>query len=294
MKTPFARSHVHTLTPTATLVALLWLAPLALDAAQFGDFTYESDGTNITITGYTGPGGHVAIPDTIAGLPVTTIWEGAFHDCTSLTSVTIPDSVSSIGFGTFYCCSSLTSVTIPNSVTNIGGLAFFACHSLTSITIPASVIDIAGGYMVEGDATWGAFTYCTSLTGVYFKGNAPSVGRNVFYDVPATIYCLPGTTGWGPDCDRRPTAPWYLPNPTILNFGPGFGLKTNRFGFRISWATNASVVVESSTNLAGATWSPIATNTITMGIDPLTDGWSDFTDPAPATAPARFYRLRSL
>ncbi len=67
----------------------------------------------------------------------------------------------------------------------------------------------------------------------------------------------------------------------------------SRFGFRIAWATNASVVVEASTSLATPSWLPIATNTLTMGADQVTDGWSDFRDPDPSTQPARFYRLRS-
>ena len=57
----------------------------------------------------------------------------AFNDCSSLTSITIPDSVTSIDSGAFYNCSSLTSITIPDSVTRIGGTAFNECTSLTSI-----------------------------------------------------------------------------------------------------------------------------------------------------------------
>ena len=72
------------------------------------------------------------------------------------TSVTIPDSVTSIGGLAFCFCKSLTSVTIPDSVTSIRGSAFSGCKSLTSVTIPDSVTSIDGG----------AFSYCTSLTSV--------------------------------------------------------------------------------------------------------------------------------
>lgn len=65
-----------------------------------------------------------------------------FNGCINLTSVTIPNSVTSIGNSAFYWCSGLTSVTIPNSVTSIGDWAFARCSSLTSVSIPNSVTSI--------------------------------------------------------------------------------------------------------------------------------------------------------
>jgi hypothetical protein len=121
----------------------------------------------------------------------------------------------------------------------------------------------------------------------WFKGNAPSIGSSVFYnDNWATIYYLPGTTGWTFTFGGRPTALWFLPNPVILNSGPSFGVQTSGFGFVISWATNVPVVVEASTRLGDPNWYPLATNT-------LTSGWSYFNDPNWTNYPARFYRLRS-
>ena len=73
---------------------------------------------------------------------VTSIGRLAFYECTSLTSVSIPNSVTSIGQSAFYDCTSLTSVSIPNSVTYISSLAFGNCKSLTSVNIPSSVTDI--------------------------------------------------------------------------------------------------------------------------------------------------------
>ena len=84
---------------------------------------------------------------------------GCFEQCSSLTSINIPNSVTSIGDWAFSGCSSLTSVTIPNSVTSIGGNAFYNCRSLTSITIPNSVTSI-------GEK---AFAYCSSLTSIYWN-----------------------------------------------------------------------------------------------------------------------------
>jgi hypothetical protein len=249
---------------------------LALPAAvQAEDYTYTTDNSTITITGYIGPGGAVTIPSTITGLPVTSIGDWAFENNSSLTSVTIPNSVTSIGWFAFELCSSLTSVTLGNSVTSIGVWAFGNCFSLTSVTLPNSVTTI-------GDD---AFRRCGSLTGVYFKGNAPIIGSSVFGGANnAIVYYLPGTTGWGATFGDRPTALWSLPNPLILNHGTSFGVQTNGFGFIISWATNNSVVVEACTNLANPVWSPLGTNT-------LTDGSSYFSDPQWTNHPARFYRI---
>ncbi|MBQ0083561.1 MAG: leucine-rich repeat protein, partial [Clostridiales bacterium] len=84
----------------------------------------------------------------------------AFSDCSSLTSITIPNSVKSIGYWAFYYCTRLTSITIPDSVTSIGVRAFDSCSSLTSITIPDSVTSI----------DFSAFYGCSSLKNVYYKG----------------------------------------------------------------------------------------------------------------------------
>src|ERR1019366_6238186 len=119
-------------TPLKLLPLLLLLALPAVVQAQYTDAT--NNGT-ITITGYTGSGGAVTIPDTINGLPVTSIGSYAFQNYTSLTSVTIPNSVTNIGRNAFQGCTRLTSVTIGNSVTSIGNYAFYYCYSLTSVTI---------------------------------------------------------------------------------------------------------------------------------------------------------------
>ena len=94
----------------------------------------------------------------------------AFSSCSGLTSVTIGDSVTSIGGGAFTLCSSLSSLTIPDSVTEIGNYAFYSCSGLTSVTIPNSVISI-GNY---------AFWYCDGLTTVTIGNSVTSIGVGAF------------------------------------------------------------------------------------------------------------------
>jgi len=92
---------------------------------------------------------------------VTSIGYGAFYDCTSLTSVTIPSSVTSIGDDAFIDCTSLTSVTIPDGVTSIGNRAFEGCSGLTTVTIGSGVTYIGSD----------AFYDCTNVEVVYCNAN---------------------------------------------------------------------------------------------------------------------------
>ena len=132
----------------------------------------------------------VIIPDSI-----TTISDWAFEDCKSLTSIVIPDSVTSIGKCMLIYCKSLTTVTIPDSVTSIGESMFEDCDNLTTVILPDSItsigesafaycnslknINIPVGVTSIGDS---AFYYCTSLTSIAIPDSVTYIGASAFED----------------------------------------------------------------------------------------------------------------
>jgi len=168
---------------TLPLVVLLAMVSWAGGQITEGQWTYIVENGGATITASTATG-DVIIPSeldgyavkkvgnrspSIFGIPntsvtsitipdsVTSIGGSAFEECTSLTGVIIPNSVTSIGQYAFYGCTGLTAdLTIPNSVTSIERYAFDSCTGLTSVSIPDSVTRI--GLL--------AFAYCTGLTSV--------------------------------------------------------------------------------------------------------------------------------
>ena len=101
---------------------------------------------------------------------VTSIGWYAFSRCSGLTSITIPETVTSIDIGVFDYCSGLTSITIPEAVTSIGAYAFDSCSGLTSITIPEAVTSIGAD----------AFDSCSGLTSINIPEAVTSIGEFAF------------------------------------------------------------------------------------------------------------------
>lgn len=199
----------------AMLLTLLPAAAFAAPAPE-SDFEYGVSNGRAIIRKYKGAGGTVEIPATLGGDPVTGIKMQAFIECTSLKSVSMPESMTwigdsafagctgleqvefspnltTIGPNSFYSCNGLTSVVIPDKVTSIESLAFFGCLNLESITIPASVTTLDSTFVFG----------CTNLKKIEFKGtqaqwNALSIDPNTL-PVGVSIVCTDGTIGGGSD-----------------------------------------------------------------------------------------------
>lgn len=118
---------------------------------------------------------------------VTSIGKSAFSNCTALTSINIPESVSSIGQEAFYNCTALTSINIPNGVTTIYNYTFEGCASITNIIIPDSV-NIIGIY---------AFYGCSSLKSVTIGSSVNYIGKLAFGNCTTlTSITFKNTSGW--------------------------------------------------------------------------------------------------
>lgn len=199
----------------AMLLTLLPAAAFAAPAPE-SDFEYGVSNGRAIIRKYKGAGGTVEIPATLGGSPVTGMKMQAFIECTSLKSVSMPESMTwigdsafagctgleqvkispnltTIGPNSFYSCNGLTSVVVPDKVTSIESLAFFGCLNLKSITIPASVTNLDSTFVFG----------CTNLKKIEFKGtqeqwNALSINPK-YLPVGVSIVCADGTIGGGSD-----------------------------------------------------------------------------------------------
>ena len=222
MKTKRKNIFKSLLALTLALIMVLGVAPLSefagvdwaslfapkAEAATYGIYTYEVDeDATITITGCNkSANGAITIPSKIDGKPVTRIEDGAFEDCTGLTSVTLGNSVTSIGDVAFYDCSGLTSITIPDSVTSIGYYAFEGCTGLKSINVASDndcfssnngvlfnkekteLIKYPEGksetsYTIPNSVTSiedRAFAGCRSLTSITIPDSVTSIGYGTF------------------------------------------------------------------------------------------------------------------
>jgi BspA type Leucine rich repeat region (6 copies) len=229
------------------LAGLLSLSlPVVIQAQSYtnsyGVWNYTATNGMITINSFqgygsssTGSNSTVTVPSVINGLPVTAIGQQAFYgDYMTLTGLTIPNSVTSIGTFAFAECTYLTNTLLGTGITNIGNSAF------------------------QGD---------NSLKGAYFLGNAPSYGTNYdpfVQDNNCTIYYLQSNAGWSNTFAGRPAVPW---NPIM----PPLGISTYSnhpvlfFAMPASFPTSvgSNYSVQMTTNLASGNWVTI-TNYVSL------------------------------
>ena len=134
----------------------------------------------------------VAIPN-----GVTSIREHAFDGCSGLASIEIPDSVTNIESYVFYRCSSLTSIEIPNSVTNIGSNTFACCSSLISLTIPSNVSTIGSTALQIGSSSNKATITMKSLFPPTIQSNTFNASYlNKIYVPSASVTQYKNATNW--------------------------------------------------------------------------------------------------
>ena len=146
--------------------------PVVKSPSQGLYFSRNDDKTGYLVVGIgTCKDTDIIIPSTYKGLPVVGISERAFYHASKITSVTIPDTVTSIGNEAFIECESLVDIVIPDSVTTIGGGAFYKCSSLVDVTISESVTCIERCMFYE----------CVSLTNINIPDSVVYIGNLAFY-----------------------------------------------------------------------------------------------------------------
>jgi len=293
--------------PAATTSIEFWAfrdcAGLTAFAVNPGNPSYMSTNGVLFSKGQTrllqfpcGKSGAYTIPDS-----VTAVEEYAFM-FSSLTNVTVPASVQTIGLAAFRPCYELQAITvvaenssytseggvlfdksrtrliqcpggktghytIPFSVLSIDSFSFEGCRQLTGITVPVSTTQVGGDLFYD----------CRSLPDVYFRGAAAGRSSSHHEDDEVTVYHSPDAAGWGAIYDGHPTVLW---NPQILTAGEAFGMKTNGFGFHFTESDGGLVVTETCTDLADGVWRPVQTNSMDGGtvyfLDSAANGRSGF------------------
>lgn len=194
------------------------------------EFELNSDGESYSVIGIgTCSGGDIVVPETYNQKPVTKIASYAFMDCSSLISISIPNSITNIEYFAFSRCISLESVIIGNGVKSIETSAFENCKALNSVILGNCIESI--GYCAFKNCTSlknlilpdsvttigaSAFYYCTSLESIIIPSNVTSIGDNAFWCCyPLTIYCKAKTwpSGWAYSwnqiyIDKKATVIW--------------------------------------------------------------------------------------
>ena len=214
------------------------------------------------------------VPETITGLPVTAIGPNAFGSMNYfITNIVVPDSVTQVGSYAFWGCRYVSSITVGTGVTNLSDYAFAQIGngvSLATYPAPQRV-----SFFFAGNAP-------TLIS--YSTNGVPTPDTTVFDSDPkATVYYLPGTSGWSNTFGGLPTAPW-LPQIKQISGSSKGGL--TQIALSVSWAKGKTVVIECSNDLLKQVWQPVATNILATGT------WT-FTGTQGPGWPCAYYRARA-
>ena len=184
-------------------------------------FTWKVYTNGATLSGYSGTeASTVTVPDTYSGVPVRAIGDKVFEAHEEITSVVLPETLTSIGKEAFLNCTALTSVHIPDTVTDIGRYAFSGCTSLEAFNIPTSLTDILSGTFSDtavktldipaNVVTIGAeaFHNCRQLTQITFHEGLAAIGDESFsycpglteLEIPHSVNYVEGFSFWR--CDN--------------------------------------------------------------------------------------------
>ena len=168
-------------------------------------YTLSSDGTYYIVSGIGDcTDTQILIPETYQGLPVKEIGNDAFSNCTGITSISIPEGVTTIGQWAFNQCTGLTEITIPQSATTLGNYLFYGCTSLKEVALPNGVTAVIT-YMFynctglerveipESVTTIGSFAFynCTSLKWVEIPAKVKTIGSQAFCNSGLTSLVIP-------------------------------------------------------------------------------------------------------
>jgi len=188
MKTRFAALFLI----ISMIVGSYFVVSYAVDYVE-EPFKFRFLTNSVIITGYTGRGGSVVIPDSIYGYKVSAIGYSAFLDQTAITSLIIPETIIRFDEQAFKGCSKLTSINIPEGVSKIGRHAFYGCNSLLSVDIPDGLLEIEEAVFYgcsgltsitipEGVKTIGtqAFSYCGGIKEIIIPPEVTSIGERAF------------------------------------------------------------------------------------------------------------------
>lgn len=155
--------------------AAFFAQPAWVCAEEAAGYEYTVINGEVTVIGFTGEPEYIGIPEFIEGCPVTEVRDNAFYNCTSLRSISLPDTIIKIGHHSFYGCYSLESIVLPAELEELGMGCFCGCTELKEVKLPDTL-------RVLPDS---CFRVCTSLKDVILPGEVTAVEK----------FCFAGCTG---------------------------------------------------------------------------------------------------